>query len=83
MTLQNYEINFEYIPGKKNTAADVLPRNVVSHGEVNSVVCSIQELTTLDNELVCSEQRKNDTWKQVIEHFEGNTEWSTEATEEI
>ncbi len=24
VTLQNYEVNFEYIPGKKNTAADAL-----------------------------------------------------------
>ncbi len=36
VTLQNYEIEFEYIPGKKNTAADALSRNIVSHGEVNS-----------------------------------------------
>ncbi len=74
MTLQNYEINFEYILGKKNTAADALSRNIISHGEVNSVVCSIQELTTLDNELVYSEQRKDDTLKQIIEHLEGNTD---------
>ncbi len=26
VTLQNYEVNFEYIPGKKNTAADALSR---------------------------------------------------------
>ncbi len=49
-----------------------LSRNIVSSGEVNSVVCSIQELTTLDNELVYSEQRKDDTLKQIIEHLEGN-----------
>ncbi len=52
VTLQNYEITFEYIPGKKNAAADALSRNIVSHGEVNSVAYSIQELTTLDNELI-------------------------------
>ncbi len=71
VTLHNYEIEFEYIPGKKNTAADALSRNIVSHGEVNSVVCSIQELTTLDNELVNSEQRKDDTWKKIIRQLEG------------
>ncbi len=46
----------------------------VSHREVNSVVCSIQELTTLDNELIYSEQRKDDTWKKIIEQLEGKTQ---------
>ncbi len=73
VTLQNYEINFEYIPGKKNTATDALSRNILLQ-EVNSVVCSMQELTTLDTELVFSAQRKDDTWKQIIEYLEGNTE---------
>ncbi len=73
MTLQNYEINFVYIPGKKNTAADALSRNILSL-EVNSVLCSMQELTTLDADHVYSEQRKDDTWKQIIEYLEGNTQ---------
>ncbi len=73
MTLQNYKINFEYIPRKKNTAEDALSRNILSQ-EVNSVVCSMQELTTLDTELVYSEQRKDDTWKQIIEYFAGKTQ---------
>ncbi len=60
VTLQNYEINFEYIPGKKNTAADALSRNIPSQ-KVNSVVRSMQELTALDTEL-----REDDTWKQII-----------------
>ncbi len=84
VTLQNYEIHLEYIPGKKNTTADALSRNMVSHWEVNSVVCSIQELTTLDNDLVHSEQRKDDTWKQIIEPLEGNTQSEAQKhTEEI
>ena len=77
VTLQNYEVKFEYIPGKKNTAADALSRNVASQEKVNSIVCSIQELTTLDSELVYSEQRKDDIWKQVIEHLESNTSSDT------
>ncbi len=73
VTLQNYEINFEYIPGKKNTVANALSRNILSQ-EVNSVICSMQELTTLDTELVYSERRKDGTWKQIIEYLEGNTQ---------
>ncbi len=72
VTLQNYEVNFEYIPGKKNTAADALFRNITSQ-EVNSVVCNMQELTNIDPELIYAEQRKDDTWKQIIEYLEGNT----------
>ncbi len=34
----------------------------------------MQELTTLDDELVYSEQRKYATWKQIIEYLEGNTQ---------
>ncbi len=34
----------------------------------------MQELATLDNELVYSEQRKNNTWKQIIDYLEGNTQ---------
>ncbi len=34
----------------------------------------MQELTTLNTELVYSEQRKDDTWKQIIEYLEGNTQ---------
>ncbi len=74
VTLQKYVIEFEYKQGKKNTAADALSRSIVSYGEVNTVVCSIQELTTSDSELVYSEQRKDDTWKQIIEHLEGKTQ---------
>ncbi len=51
VTLQNYEISFEYIPGKKNTAADALSRNIGSP-ETNSAVYCLQTLTTLDNELL-------------------------------
>ncbi len=69
-TLQNYEISFENIPGKRNTAADALSRNIASQEEVNSVVCTLQELTTLDRELVYSEQREDDNWKRVIDHLE-------------
>ncbi len=73
MTEQNYEINFKYIPGKKNTAADALSRNIFSQ-KVKSAVCSMQKLTTLDTELVYSEQRKDDTWKQIIKYLEVKTQ---------
>ncbi len=57
---------------RKNTPANALSRNILSQ-EVNSVVCSMQELTTLDTELVYSEKRKDDTWKRIIECLKGNT----------
>ncbi len=50
-----------------------MSRNILSQ-EVNSVLCSIQELATLDHELVYSKQRKDATWKQIIEYLKGNTQ---------
>ncbi len=67
VTLQNYEISFEYIPGKRNTVVDALSRNTASLEEVNSVVCALQELTTLDRELVYSEHSNN--WR----HYKQNS----------
>ena len=72
VTLQNYDVKFEYIPGKKNTAADALSRNIAPQQNVNSIVCSIQELTTLDSDLLITEQRKDENWKQIIEYLESN-----------
>ncbi len=34
----------------------------------------MQELTTFDTELLYSEQRKDDTWKEIIEFLEFNTQ---------
>ncbi len=65
-TLQNYEVTFEYIPGKKNVAADALSRNIA---EVNSIVCTIPELLTLDMEVVKEEQRKDKGWTGLINHL--------------
>ncbi len=77
VTLQNYKIRFEYIPGKRNTAADALSRNIVSQEEVNSVAYTLQELTTLNRELLYSEQREDKNWKQVIEHLKSNSSSDT------
>ena len=43
---KNYEVTFEYIPGKENSGADALSRNI------NSAVCSIEELIALEDTLV-------------------------------
>ncbi len=73
MTLQSFEVTFEYIPGKKNTAADALSRNIDSDTEENcTTVCSIVELTTLDETQVSTEQRKDDKWRNIIRYL-GNS----------
>ncbi len=61
VTLQNYDVSFEFIPGKKNSAVDTLSQNIMSESEDNVVVCSVLELLTLDNELISTEQSDNET----------------------
>ncbi len=60
VTLQNYEVKFEYIPGKKNTAADALSRNITSEADlyISSTVCNIQELIVLNEDEISNEQGK-------------------------
>ncbi len=76
VTLQNYEISFEYIPGKKNTAADALSRHIGTP-ETDTPVYCLQNLTTLDTDLLYTEQRKDDIWKKIIEYLEGTTQSKT------
>ena len=35
MTLLNYEVTFESIPGRKNTAEDALSRNIISQTDLS------------------------------------------------
>ncbi len=72
VTLQSYDVTFQYIPGKKNTAADALSRNIMSgssENEVNSAVCSVQKLITLDSGMIAVEQSKDETWHDVIQYL--------------
>ncbi len=55
VTLQNYEINFEYIPGKKNTAADALSRNILSQEEYKQ--SGIEKITIRNREKERSSER--------------------------
>ncbi len=75
MTLQKYEVTFEYIPGKKNAAADALSRNIredTTEGKFPAL-CNV-ELTALDETLISSEQRKEEPWKSIIDFLENSTE---------
>ncbi len=71
VTLQNHDVTFEYIPGKKNTAADALSGS--SENEVNSAVCSVQELITLDSDMIAVEQSKNETLHDLIQYLKNPT----------
>ncbi len=73
VTLQYYNVSFEYIPGKKNSAADALSQNITSESKVNIAVGRIHEPTTLDNKLVSTEQSENETWK-VIAYLKNPTQ---------
>ncbi len=68
-TLQNYEVTFEYIPGKKNSAADALSRNISQDHDVTAVVCSVEELISLADSVVKEEQKIDKTWSSLVEHL--------------
>ena len=76
ITLQNYEVEFEYIPGKKNTAADALSRNIASDADTStsSIVCNVQELMILDEEEISKEQRKEEVTKEIINYIENKSQ---------
>ncbi len=79
VTLQNYNVTFEYIPGKKNTAADAPSRNIISgnsENELNSAVCSVQELITLDSDTIAVEQSKDLARFDSVPK-EPHSDWST------
>ncbi len=63
--IQEYEVTFEYILGKKNAAADALSGNIgedTVEGKCPAL-CNVVELTALDETLISSEQRKKEPWK--------------------
>ncbi len=76
MTLQEYEVNFEYIPGKKNAAADALSRNIRDDTVEGKcpVLCNVVELTALHETLINSEQRNEEPWKSITDFLENSTE---------
>lgn len=76
VTLQNYDVTFEYIPGKKNTAADALSRNITSEADSNisSTVCSVEELIVLDEEEIRSEQMKEEFSRKIITYLENKSQ---------
>ncbi len=71
MTLQNYEVKFEYIPGRKNTAADALSRNISSQTDTSiKTVCNVQELIVLNEEEVRNAQMKEKFSNEISTYIE-------------
>ncbi len=68
--MQNYEVKFEYIPGRKNTAADELSRNISSQTDTSmKTVCNVQELIVL-NEEVRNAQMEEKFPREIIRYIE-------------
>ena len=84
MTLQEqeYEVSFEFIPGKKNTAADAHSRNIKTDEstQTSTILCNLVELIALDEDLVRTEQRKEEPWKGIINYLEKHNSRSTKVT---
>ena len=72
MTQQEYEVSFEYILGKKNSAADAHSRNIKTDEstQTSTILCNLVELIALDEDLVRTEQRKEEPWKGIINYLE-------------
>ncbi len=74
MILQNYEVKFEYIPGRKNTAADTLPQNISSQTDTSmKTVCNVQDLIVLNEEAVRNAQMEEKFSREII-RYNGNPE---------
>ncbi len=74
--IQEYEVTFEYILGKKNAAADALSRNIRKDTVEGKcpVLCNVVELTALGETLISSEKRKEEPWRSIIDFLENSTE---------
>ncbi len=70
MTLKNYDVKFEYIPGRKNTAADALSRNIISQTNTSiETVWNIEELIALNEEEVRHAQMEDEFSKEIIRYL--------------
>ena len=83
VTLQNFDVAFEYIPGKRNTAADALSRNIMPTENEETVLCNIIELTQLDENQIMEEQRRDEVWKEVIDYLENPSSRDRELPRKI
>ena len=69
VTLQNYDVDFNYIPGKKNTVADALSRNTVNNHSERVMIGNIKDLVTLNQEQITEELNKDEVWSKVIKYL--------------
>ncbi len=71
MTLQNYDVKFEYVPGRKNTAADALSRNIISQTDASmETACNVQELIAINEEEVRNAQMEEEFSREIIRYLE-------------
>ncbi len=71
MTLHNYEVKFGYIPGRKDTAADVLSRITISQTDTSmETICNVQKIIALNEEELRNTQMEEGFSREIVRYLE-------------